>query len=588
VELYLGGFPIGREGFDKAGYGNIVTNGTDAALETLRRASAAFMQGKAGHAAALGGLLAAAESRDPAAADAAIARYLDAVRSAALLFKTAARSHAALREQNRIVGTIREGIREDFYLGFMMRFAAGRQNATSPEGIKGAAELLMKEAAVFAGRARARSEEALAAGRELLRTEDPAAAERYFDDAGRHAAAADRVLGLWFEAIPPELGAGDPVVWKAVETEAGLYLGVAAARRGASAYADLAGAIREIRRAGDPPPGTGPELRVFREVLKRNGETLASLDGEWTLFEGATGENPFSDEAARNTARGLREDLGLWRDRFLGIEIDAVNRIAGFEIGVLNDGLAGRTEDFRRAETLLAGVEREVEIAGGTREKVVFKYPGESLEILNGLPGALNDLQKATGDFVTAYRNETPAIRDFPGVTAKTRNAQENLTAIQGLRNSVAAAAARAREGVLLAERFKNEGNRKIAEAESAIGRRNFDAAGEHIRAARQAFSTSLSYQEDADFRNSSDARLLALDAAIVKALNDLIVVEVRRLLNEGKRLYDAKSFNEAENDLDRAQNRWRTTHVEDEPEVKRWLGYVRNAHSGKANRVIL
>ncbi len=589
VETYLTGFSIGREGFDNAGYGNIVTGGTDAALESLKKASEIFLQGRKAQTEALRSLREAGQTPNPGAVEAAVAGYLAAVRPAALLFKTAMRSHETLFEKNRLAGTIRGGVREeDFFLGITMRFAAGRRNAVSPEGLKGAAELMMKEASLFARRLRERSETALSAGRGLLQPQEVVRARKFFTDAGVDAAAAERVLALWFEAVPPELGVADPLVWNAVASETGLYLGVSTARGGAAAYADLAGVIQTAHRDPPPPDAGVPELRAYRGTLRNGEETLELLEGKWGREMGSLRDNPLSDETARGLAAGLLDDLGLWGGRLRAMEAETVDRIAGLEIRPLNDGLAARSEDFRRAQSFLDGVEKRVEMPGGGVETAVFRYPSESLEILGRLPGALSSLRKSTEDFIAAYRNENPGIRDYPELTAKTTGAGNNLAEIEKLEASVRAAGERARESLLLAERYKNEGNRKIAEAESAIRQGNYDLAGENIKSARQAFSTSLSHQEDPAFRRQSDARLLALDAEIVKALNNQIVLEVRRLLNEGKRLYDGKDFFRAESVLAQAQSRWRTTHIEDEPEVKRWLGYVRAALSVKADRVLL
>ena len=138
--LYLTGFDIGREEFDRAGYGNIITGRVDGALAEVRQASDAFIRGREIQVRAAESLKTAAGSNNPEALGAAVLRYREAFRTVASVFKTALLAAESLQEQNRRVGTIREGIREDFFLGYTQRLSAGRHTAASPEGIKGAAE----------------------------------------------------------------------------------------------------------------------------------------------------------------------------------------------------------------------------------------------------------------------------------------------------------------------------------------------------------------------------------------------------------------------------------------------------------------
>jgi tetratricopeptide (TPR) repeat protein len=131
------------------------------------------------------------------------------------------------------------------------------------------------------------------------------------------------------------------------------------------------------------------------------------------------------------------------------------------------------------------------------------------------------------------------------------------------------------------------EAERRVAEARSALQANNFEIARERLDRARERYLTSLSFEQDAALRANSDRLLNELASAIIKAQNELVIADTRRLLNEGKSQYLQGQFDRAESALLQARSRWNTTNATPEVEVEYWLKLVQTALSVKSGRDI-
>ncbi len=587
VEIYLSGFDLGREGFDKASYGNIIEGKVKSSLADLEIVSRKFVQDRNALIGTSDAALAALAKNDPAARDAAVTAFVRAYAAAASAFKTAVTTAKTLEEQNQRIVMVREGVKEDFFLGYTMRMAVGRKSSTSPEGIKGAVELFLKDRAAAVSAAYGERSLALfAEAKGRFSGDDLAGSRPLFEEAEKMAGLALRLADPWFAAVPTKGKSVIPEAWAVVEKEFSKYLGARTVLKGARAYVGLGERMASAKLAADGGKDDPRSLVTARNGIIAVGDDVRQIERGWREFGDAVRRNEEYSEESRNIVRALDEELRKRQSELETREISLVDRLAALEIAPLNDGLASCLDDYRKAEGLLNGVSKALDAASDT--KILLKYPAESIEEITRLNAKFDDLERATRAFDETYRKEKDYVRASPGIQDKTRNARENLARIGSLRPSMAKIVEQARENVLLSERYKNEGNRKVAEAEAATRRNNFDAAREALAAARQRFSLSLSYQENADFRKESDARLLALAAGITDAENRLVIAEVRQSINEGKRLYYLNIFDQAEEVLLRAQTRWRTTQAEDNQEVSYWLGFVRAALFVKSSREIL
>jgi hypothetical protein len=248
----------------------------------------------------------------------------------------------------------------------------------------------------------------------------------------------------------------------------------------------------------------------------------------------------------------------------------------------LQRSLAARRDEIDRGRAFLNGQQRN---SDGI--VVTDRYPSEALEVLNTLLAAINeDINRAT-TMVTSYRNEPAAIILDEEIASLNAASQTALNELNTLRNQAQTLAQTARSQSSLAEAHRQEAERLLREAQAAFQRRNYDSARDLLERSRGRFNNSLEIQANDALRRSSDAQLLSLGQSINTAENETIIVEVRNLVNNARTAYFEGRFQQAEDSLVRARNRWRITNSEENEEIIYWLGITRGAMSATSGRVI-
>jgi hypothetical protein len=251
--------------------------------------------------------------------------------------------------------------------------------------------------------------------------------------------------------------------------------------------------------------------------------------------------------------------------------------------GDLQRSLTGRKEELDRGRDLLDG-RRRVSADGVA---TVDRYPAEALETLTSMLSALTgDLQRGNS-LLTYYRNEPDATKTEVRISALQRTASRNIDEMASIRAEALALAETARSRIALAEAHKQEGERLFREAQAAYQRQSFDVARDRLQRASDRFNNSLEVQESSSQRRTWDAQLLNLGQAISVAENEMIIAEVRGLLTNARNTYFAGDFQQAEDSLIRARNRWRITNPQENEEVLHWLSIVQGAMSARSGRVI-
>ena len=249
----------------------------------------------------------------------------------------------------------------------------------------------------------------------------------------------------------------------------------------------------------------------------------------------------------------------------------------------LQNRLASRREELARGRAYLDGQTR-LNDAG---IPIVYRYPAQALGEFNAMLSALTaDLER--GNSVLArHRNELQQVSSDSEVSRLRNITQTVVNDLNSLRTQGLALAETAGGQTALAETHRQEGERLFREAQAAYQRQNFDVARERIQRASERFNSSLEIQESASLRQSWDTQLINLGQAISRAENEMIIVEVRNMVNNARDSYFAGNFQQAEDSLLRARNRWRITNADENEEVVYWLGIVRGAMSARSNRVI-
>jgi hypothetical protein len=584
--LYENGIGLGRERFDNARYGNIVYGRVDAVLASIREEATAFHAARDELEEAGSALRGAVEAGDGPSSAAAVNRYIQAYRPVARMVGNMLSAVSELQAQNAIALPDRE----DLFLGYTGRFIGGRQNSEVPEGIKGAAQRLLEAVSrppieILLDRAEARLE----GGRSSVesRDRDWEAARGAFAETLRLTGEAARLFALWYEAFPGRGMFPGAEFWKLAGTEAPLYLRIQTVRAAAEGYTEAAGYLEPVEINDLAVRTTLPELREYRADVVRISGSLTGMMNAWRGFASGVGENPLAPEGTRNVSRTYRADLAAWQERVVDIELRTVEKMAALQITPVTEGVVSARNDYTAASGYMSGVQKEQEISPGVTETQTLYYPVEALEIFTGLTPRLNELEASAQAFLAAYGAEETRFVTYPGIAQRLTEGRADIAEIQRLRALIAPATADARTRSLQAERYKSEGNLRLNEVQAATAAGNFDAARRALAAARQSFSNSLALEDNEDLRRESDARLMALDSAMRDAENKQVIAEVRILIDQGRSLYEAGRYEEAESVLTRAQLRWETTQATEEPEIANLLGFVRAALFVGASREI-
>ncbi|MDR0300942.1 MAG: hypothetical protein LBI04_01355 [Treponema sp.] len=249
----------------------------------------------------------------------------------------------------------------------------------------------------------------------------------------------------------------------------------------------------------------------------------------------------------------------------------------------LKRGLIARTGELEAGKSFLNGQSRTRADGSVTTDL----FPAEALEILTAMLAALSvDLER--GNSATAYyKNETRLILTDEEIAGILAACEKSIGELNALRNQGTTLRNTANSRTAQAEAFRQEGERLLREAQTGFRAQNFDTARERLQRAAERFNSSLEVQESASLRQSWDTQLFTLGQAINAAENEMIIAEVRNLVNSASAAYFEGNFQQSEDRLVRARNRWRITNAEENEEILYWLGIVRNAMSAHSGRVI-
>lgn len=143
------------------------------------------------------------------------------------------------------------------------------------------------------------------------------------------------------------------------------------------------------------------------------------------------------------------------------------------------------------------------------------------------------------------------------------------------------------RSSIFKIELAKREADFRYNEAVRMLKLSDFVLARENITRSQEKSNEALRMEENVEYRNMVDARLLALGQEINKKENEMVVREVRKSIDEAKKLYFNGNFGEAENILISARSRWATTNIEENEEIQNWLNITQTASVMKTGRTI-
>jgi hypothetical protein len=331
------------------------------------------------------------------------------------------------------------------------------------------------------------------------------------------------------------------------------------------------------------PVGTGgaedvERIRgIFSGLIAEADEKIAELDRAAEEFRPG---RPRAEVPGSTYTAAAAELLGKFRSRCLNTELSwAYGRYAALNAD-LERRLETRRAELREGNRLLEGLVPE-------DGALPTFYPREALARFNlTLSRVEEDLPRGR-ELLAAYGAERREVLTDGGIGALRAAAGALVAALEDLRRLGGKAARIASEQTARADKFRAQGDRYYREAGAALKQDEIAAARELIRLAAECYNESLSLEESAALRREWDTRMLALGQEIGLRENEIVIREVRELVNLARGEYFAENLENAEKLLMRGRNRWYVTNVEENPEITYWLSIVRGGLALRSGRVI-
>jgi TolA-binding protein len=311
---------------------------------------------------------------------------------------------------------------------------------------------------------------------------------------------------------------------------------------------------------------TGAESAVIRNYYEALAASASPLQNEVPLY--------------MDSARTVQENL---RALMISDEVRPAVVLYTLANGDLERQLSARQEDFKIGNDFIQGIRRETE----TGPDFIAHYPAEGLNLLVRIEQTIPADIKTGRALLARYgreRQEILALPELSDLHTSARTMTEELVSLCSRAQTLAAAA---RTQIARAETLRRDGDRLYQEAQNAAARNTFDAARNRLQSATERYNASLAIQESTSLRQEWDTRLVTLGANITRVENEAVIRDVRSMVTTARNTYFAGNFEQAEETLVRAQNRWRITNIDDDVEVTYWLSIVRGALFLRSGRVI-
>jgi len=488
------------------------------------------------------------------------------------------------------------------FLPFAFRFILGRKTEVQPEGIVGAMDTFWVKGVTGLETAIVQSLNGLYASYNDQYAENPLTMQDpKVEKIRKYSDFALRVVSIWSPVAIKELYGQVTNYGKSIAvSKTPLYLSVQALLDNTYTLTNYYKVLKEFLALKEEQAsffeawqsGSAAQETTVKSLLnvRNNLNTLKNIlttykdEGAKRLqiYTGYKEKELNLDAGLAQLQRG-NDSLAFLEQQIQAQELSLVSQWFTIENAGIRTTLNTRNENFEKALSLLEGV--QVTVQGGS--SYLAKYPKESIPLFNELDRQLSgDIQKIR-TLLAAYTAEPGAIKNDPGIQALQNETDDFLQKLEALQSQVRSNSVIAQKQSALADSLKLEGDRRYQEAKTALSNLNFDLARQRLQQSGERYDASLAVQDSQALRSLRDQRLLSLAEEISKTENETVVRDVRRLITEAKKAYFNGNFTKAEDTLLQAQNRWKTTNVNDEPEVSYWLTLARSALSIKTGRTI-
>jgi hypothetical protein len=320
------------------------------------------------------------------------------------------------------------------------------------------------------------------------------------------------------------------------------------------------------------------QFNTFEEAMRNELTVVEEKGNELNALKNQIGVN-FDHNIYLYEARSYYNTL---LTSIFNQQRDSVQRRYTIANGELDKRRAQRQSEFDEANALIAGIRREDSML-----ESLARYPMEANAILSGLLANIPEDMQSAQVVIQQYSEEVPTIRNSSEITALQVAAGSILTRLESLEDSALSLSSRAQNLAGEANSLKLDGDRLVEEALAAMNQNSLEMARDLLRRATDQYDASLAIQESVSLRSMRDSQLIGYYDEINRRENVLILVQVRRLVDQAKSDFNLQNFERADDALSEAKNLYLRTNSETSEEILYWQGIVRNALSLRSGTTI-
>ncbi len=601
IKIYQSGFELYRQEFLDAGYDEISVGMVFSRIKEVNDDALLFESSRKALEQAFLVLTDAYKGGNLAEIDAAQESAAQLARAYASLRSRIVAAGRSLESQFALLQKIDPTLTDSSFLPFAFRLVLGRKSVMESEGIAGTldtqwAVVLRSAQTSMEAQANAKLEQ----GKSFFALGKFVEAGSSFRQSAELATRGIKLVSLWAHYIPTELLELSTNLGQAILlSKGGDYLRLGHFAESCLAWEGLASIQTRLK----DKDALLADMSQEPQSVVASGVTLESLNllrKEFTAIRASIfGLRDASGLRARQLAviaksgygAPVSEEMQGTLDGTIGAALGSsqesivrmVTRTAAYEFEALDNKLTQQLSLISQASGLLDGMPSN----NAQLPDAIFKYPTKALQTIAATDGALNALNAEIAALLAKYNSEESYISSAASLGIWLRKTSGLSIPVKTAIGEASGLSAKAREQKRLAESSRLEAERRIAEANSALKSADFESARERLERARERFSASLLYEQDPALRTLSDGLLNTLAATIIKAENDKVVTDTRKLLTTGKSSYLQGQFSQAEGSLLQARSRWKTTNATPETEVEYWLKLVQTALMVKSGRDI-
>ncbi len=593
ITTYLEGFEINKDRFDEAGYGNILVNSANRALQNMRQSITDFR--------ALSSTLDQEDTLISAEAETlnqAVAAVAADLESMMVEKGTVDRAGLIFQLLNTQIRDNSADDQYDLFLFFAGQLVSGPKDSTT-EGIAYTLDAIWRQDSTgLESTLLQRGEASYAVVTEQFRTESLTQTVESVAEAGALFTALLDLQALWPLRVAPTYvyPPGESSGQTAVDAALPAFLRTQEYLKALGDYRSLIETSQRTTVLEEREITTTGQIFEDREELDDLIQRTTALGSAWQqqlafYTNGAGVGYSLNDHAAQ--AREVISDINGTLATIEALDIRLLDRVArvqgvefeerfqrykaSFEEGVrLQEGVEATREPIRDEEGQIIEIPVRVE-----------QFPSLAVAIYQPLVTDLEDLAEGAGDMLEDALQNRDYLDRSEELKIHVRSLESLVDRTAQLQEELSRRFEDARQAALQAERYRREGMLRYQQAQANVNNERYAEARLNIQTAREAFDNSLSFQEDPEVRRIRDEDLVALSRSIIDRENDRVIREVRQLIDSGRRLYAQGDFTGAEQTLLKAKARWADTNTAENPEVSFWLALVRSAVDATTGREI-